>query len=78
MPVNLRSGSYEAYEAHMAVLHRFKKDPRPAVRKVALHLEVDALEELAKQDDRASGWVRNRPVGNGHRGEARRASARYR
>ena len=71
------TGSSETYEAYMVLLHRFKKDTRPGVRKVAIHLEVDALEELAKQDERASGWVRNRPGGNGRRGEARRPSARY-
>ena len=72
------TGSSETYEADMAILQRFKKDPRPEVRKVALHLEVDALEELAKQDERACGWVRNRPGGNGRRGEAHRPSARHR
>jgi hypothetical protein len=38
---------------------------------------VDALQVLAKEDELANGWVRNRPGGNGRRGEARRAQVRY-
>ena len=43
------------------------------MRQVALHLEVDALDELRKADERANGYVRNRPGGAGRRGELRRA-----
>lgn len=71
------SGSSRQYERFMAILGRFKHDPRPRVRAVALHLEQDALEALAKDDERANGWVRNRPGGNGKRREARRAKVRY-
>lgn len=46
------TGSAELYERFMPVLARFRKDPRPAVRDVALHLERDALDELQKQDGR--------------------------
>ena len=70
------TGDTGLYEGFMATLHRFKKDPRERVRKVAMHLERDAMEELSKADEVANGWVRNRPGGNGRRGETRRASAR--
>ena len=60
-------GSSERYETYMHVLRRFEKDPRSAVRKVALHLQLDAFEELAKDDERAAGFVRNRPGGNERR-----------
>jgi hypothetical protein len=40
-----------------------KKDSRPAVRKVALHLEVDAISELDQDDMEANGFIRNRPGG---------------
>lgn len=59
------------------VLHRFKKDERQPVRRTALHLERDALEILAKDDEEAAGFVRNRPGGNGRRGETRRAERTY-
>jgi hypothetical protein len=65
-------GSSRRYEGFTAMLQRFQKDPRPAVRKTALHLEYDAFEELTKEDERSAGWVRNRPGGNGRRGERRR------
>ncbi len=61
------SGSSRRYEEFMSVLHRFQKDTRAGVRKTALHLEQDAFEELAKDDERASGWIRNRPGGNSRR-----------
>lgn len=70
------SGSSELYEQYMVILHRFKKDPRPAVRKVAIHLEVDAMERLSMEDEWASGFVRNRPGGGGRRGEVRRPDLR--
>ena len=72
------SGSSRQYESFMAILGRFKHDSRPRVRAVAIHLEQDAFEALAKDDELASGWVRNRPGGNGKREEARRAKVRYR
>jgi hypothetical protein len=65
-------GPARRYEEYMDLLHRFQKDPRPRVRKVALHLEYDAFEELTKDDERAAGWQRNRPGGNGRRGEHRK------
>jgi hypothetical protein len=65
------------YEEFMTTLHRFKSDPRPDVRKTALHLEEDALGQLAQTDERAAGFLRNRPGGNGRRRELRRASRRY-
>jgi hypothetical protein len=64
-------GSSERYEEYKQLLTRFQKDPRPHVRKVALHLQQDAFEELAKDDEVAVGWMRNRPGGNGKRGERR-------
>ena len=70
------SGSAELYQDFMPLLHRFKKDPRPRIRKVALHLEQDALEQLAVEDEVAGGFRRNRPGGNGRRGETRRAAVR--
>jgi len=58
------SGSAERYEAFMPVLHRFKKDAREKVRAVAIHLEVDAMERLARLDEEAVGYRRNKPGGN--------------
>ena len=58
------SGSAERYEAFMPVLHRFKRDTRPKVRAVAIHLEVDAMQELAKRDEESVGYQRNKPGGN--------------
>ena len=40
-------------------------------------MERDALEVLAKADEEAAGWVRNRPGGNGRNGETRRPRVRY-
>ena len=70
------SGSAELYERYMPILERFKKDPRPEVRQVALHLEVDALEQLVRADERAGGFERNRG-GRRNGRELRRADLRY-
>ena len=70
------SGSAALYQEFMALLHRFKKDARPEVRRVALHLEVDALDALRKEDEEAAGWVRNPPGGGGRRGRIRRVEIR--
>lgn len=64
------------YEEFMPLLHRMAKDERPRVRAVALHLQEDAMTELARQDELANGFVRNRPGGSGRRREARRADRR--
>jgi hypothetical protein len=69
------SGSFQLYEEFMPILNRFKKDTRPAVRAVALHLEVDALGRLNLHDEQAAGWVRNRPGGQ-RRGEIRNKDIR--
>lgn len=71
------TGDSELYETFMVLLARFKKDPRPRVRRTALHLERDALEQLAIEDERANGFVRNRPGGDGRRGETRRPDVRH-
>ncbi|MEY2469469.1 MAG: hypothetical protein QOF21_2167 [Actinomycetota bacterium] len=65
------SGSSDRYERYLFILRRFEKDVRPAVRKTALHLQLDAFEELAKEDERADGFVRNRAGGNEHRHKTR-------
>ena len=70
-------GSSRTYEALMPLVRALQKDSRPTVRTVAMHLEVDAFQALAMEDERANGWVRNRPGGNPRRGETRRASRRY-
>lgn len=70
------SGSSELYERYMPQLHELRKDPRPKVRRIALHLDEDALEVLAVADERASGFHRNRPGGWGSGGEPRRKSVR--
>lgn len=49
------SGDRSMYEEFMPVLDRFKKDPRPRVRAVALHLTEDAMQMLAMEDKRAEG-----------------------
>jgi hypothetical protein len=71
------SGSPDLYEAFIPLLHRFKKDTRPAVRAVALHLEVDALERLCRLDEEAAGFKRNKAGGHGRRRETRRSDIRY-
>lgn len=71
------TGSAELYEKYMSLLNNFKKDARPAVRKVALHLEVDAFGQLREDEELGSGFVRNRPGGNGRRKESRRPHVRY-
>ena len=71
------TGSAELYEKFLPILNKFKKDPRAAVRKVALHLEIDALGQLNKDEERGAGFLRNRPGGNGRRREIRRADVRY-
>jgi hypothetical protein len=71
------TGSASLYESSMPVLLRFKKDARPAVRAVAIHLEIDALEQLAIADEQANGFRRNRPGGNGRRRESRKAEVRH-
>lgn len=63
------------YEQHKHVLHALKADPRPAVRAVAIHLEKDALDLMAEEDEKANGFVRNAPGGSGRR-ETRRAAQR--
>ena len=60
----------------MKELHRLKKDKRPAVRAVALHLDVDALGELKQEDERAAGFERNPAGGYGRRGTPKRADVR--
>lgn len=64
------------YERCMPLPRALKKDPRPKVRRVALHLEGDALELTAVVDERASGFERNRRGGWGRRGEPRRTRVR--
>jgi len=71
------SGSSAQYEELMPLVHELGKDPRPAVRAVALHLELDAFQRLALEDEVANGFVRNRPGGNPRRGETRRSRQRY-
>lgn len=70
------SGSAELYEKFLPLLNRFKKDPRPEVRKVALHLEVDAFDRLRKDEEEAAGVVRNRPGGNDGRRNPRKPHVR--
>ena len=70
------SGSAVLYERFTARLQDLKKDPRPTVRQVALHLEEDALDQLKIQDEQANGYRRNRPGGAGRRGEIKRADIR--
>lgn len=69
-------GSSERYEAFLDVVRGFEKDPRPAVRKAAMHLQYDAFEELTKDDERAAGFVRNRAGGNEHRNQTRHGQRR--
>lgn len=71
------TGSAELYEKFLPLLNRFKKDPRPEVRKVALHLEVDAFSRLMLDEEEAAGFVRNRAGGNGGRKAPRRAHVKY-
>ena len=71
------SGSSLLYEQYMPLLHELKKDPRPEVRRVAIHLDEDALEVAVVADERANGFVRNRPGGWGRRREPRRKAVRY-
>ena len=71
------SGSSARYERYMPLLQEMKKDPRPEVRRVALHLDEDALEVTAVVDERANSFERNRPGGWGRRGEPRRRAVRY-
>ncbi len=66
------TGSAELYEKFLPVLNRFKKDPRPKVRKVALHLEVDAFGRLRVDQEEAAGFVRNPAGGNGTHKHRRR------
>ena len=70
-------GSPAAYERLMPIVQDLKKDPRPEVRAVAIHVELDALQHLAIADERANGWVRNRAGGNPRHREARRERQRY-
>ena len=70
------SGSSCLYERYMPLLHELKKDPRPEVRRVALHLDEDALEVSAIADERAGGYRRNRPGGSGRAGQPRRPAVR--
>lgn len=70
------SGSSTFYERHAAALHALKSDPRPAVRAVAIHLEVDALDTLRVQDEEANGFFRNPRGGSGRKGQTRRAAIR--
>ena len=70
------TGSSRLFERYMPLLHEMTKDPNPQVRRVALHLEKDALELLAVEDERANGFRRNRPGGWGNRREPRRPSFR--
>ena len=69
------TGSAELYEKFLPVLNRFKKDPRPEVRKIALHLEEDAFGRLMKDEEEAAGFDRNRPGGN--RNSPRRPHIKY-
>ena len=70
------SGSAFLYEQYTSRLRELKKDSRPAVRQVALHLDEDALDQLKIQDEQANGYRRNRPGGAGRRGEIKRADIR--
>src|SRR5438552_1804594 len=70
------TGSPLLYERYKHQLHALKKDPRPEVRKVALHLEVDALDQLRVHDEQANGFFRNRAGGWGRERELRRADLR--
>ena len=70
------TGSSLRFERYMPLLHQMTRDPNAEVRRVALHLEKDALELLAVEDERANGFRRNRPGGWGKRREPRRASSR--
>ena len=40
------TGSDERYTVYMDVLHRLKKDPRPKVRGVAIHLDGGRRDDL--------------------------------
>ena len=71
------SGSSRLYERYMPLLHAMKKDSRPEVRKVALHLEEDALQVSMMTDERWNGFRRNRPGGWGREGEPRSKRIRY-
>ena len=55
------SGSADLYMRYKHQLHALKKDARPEVRQVALHLEVDALDQLTVHDEQANGFFRGRP-----------------
>lgn len=70
------SGSSELYERYMPQLHELKKDPRSAVRRVALDLVEDALDVSAMADEQGNGFRRNRPGGWGQEGEPRRKVVR--
>ncbi|MGH9224492.1 MAG: hypothetical protein ACRD2W_12100 [Acidimicrobiales bacterium] len=50
-------------ERYLPLLHEMKEDPDPKVRRVALHLEEDALEVSVVADERANDFERNRPGG---------------
>ena len=71
------SGSSRLYERYMPQLHAMKKDRRPDVRRVALHLEEDALQVSMITDERWNGFRRNRPGGWGRKGEPHRKRIRY-
>ena len=43
---------------------------------MALHLEIDALDQLRLEDERAAGYERNRSGGFGRRGSTRKADVR--
>jgi hypothetical protein len=60
-------GSSATYEEFMGIVAAMKKDPSPAVRRVAIHLEEDALDHLRQEDEHADGYFRNPPGGHGRR-----------
>ena len=70
------SGSDAFFAQNNAAIRALEKDARPHVRAVAKHVQVDALDQLRQEDERAGGFRRNRPGGSGRRGETRRAAIR--
>ena len=60
-------GPATEYEEFMPLIAKMKKDSSPAVRKVALHVERDALDQLLVADLRSVGYERNRAGGHGRR-----------
>jgi hypothetical protein len=75
------SGSMRRWEDYMGLLRQMTKDPSPAVRAVAIHLEEDALGHLQIEDGLAEGVVRYAPGHSGsdwHKRDATRTRTRTR